>query len=136
MSARILIVEDEHIVAADLEIKLTRMGYEVVGLAVTGEEGIALADRYRPDVVLMDIQLRGRMDGRETADVIRTKCGAPIIFITAFAGLLAQDQPGGAITEMCLTKPFSTTELKDRLESELKTKALTNMDGRLLPESK
>ena len=124
MSARILIVEDEYIVAADLEMKLRRMGYEVVGSAVTGEGAIALADRYRPDVVLMDIQLQGHMDGTEVANAIQARSGIPIIFVTAFAGLLSRDTQGGSIPEMCLTKPFTETDLKDRLQAVIRRKAL------------
>jgi DNA-binding response OmpR family regulator len=120
MSARILIVEDEHIVAADLEMKLTQLGYQVVGSAITGEEAISLAERFRPDVVLMDIQLRGPMDGTEAADAIRTGSGTPIIFVTAFAGLLPRDTQNGALPEMCLSKPFSATELKDKLQAVLR----------------
>lgn len=128
MSARILIVEDEYIVAADLEMKLMHMGYEIVGPAVTGEEAIALADQYRPDVVLMDVRLEGPMDGREAANVIRKKAGTPIIFVTAFAGLLSENTEEGKNLEICLTKPFSTTELKDRLQSVLlsRTEACDN----------
>ena len=111
MAARILIVEDEYIVAADLEMKLTRLGYQVVGSAVTGEEAIVLAERHRPDVVLMDVQLQGRMNGVEAAETIRTKVCVPIIFITAFGGMLPGEKQAEAVSEMCLSKPFSATEL-------------------------
>ena len=94
MTARILIVEDEYIVAADLEMKLMRMGYQVIGSAVTGEEAVALADEHRPDIVLMDIQLQGSMDGTEAANAIRARSGTPIIFVTAFAGLLPPGYAG------------------------------------------
>lgn len=119
MSARILIVEDEPIVAADLDMKLTRMGYQVVGLAVTGEEAIGLAERYRPDVVLMDIQLQGRMKGTEAAETIRISNDIPIIFITAFAEMLTREMQDGGHSEMCLSKPFSAAELKDKLQAVL-----------------
>jgi CheY-like chemotaxis protein len=119
MSARILIVEDEYIVAADLEMKLAGMGYQVVGPAVTGEEAIVMAHKYRPDVVLMDIQLQGRMNGTEAATMIRTQSRTPIIFITAFAGTLPRDAQDGTISEMCLSKPFSAAELKHQLQAVL-----------------
>ena len=119
MAARILIVEDEYIVAADLEMKLTRLGYQVVGSTVTGAEAIVLAGRHRPDVVLMDIQLQGHMNGMETAETIRTRNRIPIIFITAFAGMLPGDKQGEGVFEMCLSKPFSATELKEKLEALL-----------------
>lgn len=119
MGARILIVEDEQIIAADLEIKLTRMGYQVVGSAVSGQEAIGLAERHRPDVILMDIQLEGRMNGMEAAETIRAGTRIPIIFITAFAGMLPRARQDQALSENTLSKPFSTTELKERLEAVL-----------------
>jgi CheY-like chemotaxis protein len=113
MPARILIVEDEYIVAADLQMKLTRLGYQVVGQTVTGEEAIVLTDKHLPDVVLMDMQLQGRMNGMEAAETIRARHQIPIIFITAFAGMLQ----GDVVSEWCLSKPFSATELKEKLEA-------------------
>ena len=67
----ILIVEDEAIVAADLAGKLGQLGYEVVGTAAEGEEAVELACRLRPHLVLMDIWLKGAMDGIEAAEAIR-----------------------------------------------------------------
>lgn len=119
--ARILIVEDEHIIAADLEMKLVAMGYQVVGAAVTGEEAVDLAERHRPDAVLMDIQLEGRMNGREAAEIIRTEHCVPIIFITAFAGMLSREMQDGT-PEVCLSKPFSTAELRESLQAVLNRK--------------
>jgi CheY-like chemotaxis protein len=119
MAARILIVEDEFIVAADLEMNLNRLGYQVVASAITGEEAIALAERHRPDIVLMDIQLQGRMNGTEAAETIRAGNRIPIIFITAFAGMLPAQKQGDVVSELCLSKPFSVTELKEKLEASL-----------------
>lgn len=124
MAARILIVEDEHIIAADLEMKLTRMGYQVVGSAVTGEEAVVLAEKHQPDAILMDIKLQGRLNGLEAAEAIRIKNSIPIIFISAFAGMLPARRRGGALSGMCLSKPFSATELKEKLEVILDTQVL------------
>ena len=63
----ILIVEDEHLVGFDLRRRLSRMGYTVVGITASGEEAIAHANRLRPDIVLMDVRLRGPVDGIEAA---------------------------------------------------------------------
>ena len=123
MAARILIVEDEFIVAADLEMKLNRLGYRVVGSAVNGEEAIALAERHRPDLVLMDIQLQGDMNGMEAAETIRAGNRIPIIFITAFAGMLPGHKQGDVVSELCLSKPFSVTELKEKLEACLRERS-------------
>lgn len=119
MAARILIVEDEYIIAADLEMKLVRMGYQVVGSATAGEEAIRLAELHRPDVILMDIQLQGGMNGKEAAETIRARNDIPIIFITAFAGMLPHTLEGEAHPEIALSKPFSAIELKECLTAVL-----------------
>ena len=91
MPARILIVEDEQIIAADLRNKLLRMGHEIVGMAIAGDEAISIAEQVRPDLVLMDVQLDGAMSGIEAARKIQEHMGAQIIFITAFPGVFLRD---------------------------------------------
>ena len=117
MNRRVLIVEDEVIVAEDLRWQITQAGYEVVGVTGSGEEAIALADRERPDVVLMDVQLQGGIGGIEAAQLIHQKSGSAIIFVTAFAAVFLKNpshmQPPG----ICLSKPFSTVQLKAALQS-------------------
>ena len=81
--ARILIVEDERIVANDLRGRLDRIGYDVVGMACTGEDAIARAREHLPDIVLMDITLKGAMDGVEAAEEIGRASDIPVIFMTA-----------------------------------------------------
>ena len=121
MGVRVLIVEDEQIVAADLESKLQRMGHEVLGIAASGGDAIRLADSERPDVVFMDIQLQGPLDGIDTAKSIQRSTGAPVIFITAFAGVFLRNpeqmQPPG----LCLSKPFSLKQLEAALDVVLKS---------------
>src|SRR5215210_5403286 len=80
---KILIVEDETIVAADLTEKLRRIGYEVVGSTRRGEDAVTIAAAERPTLVLMDIVLAGEMDGIEAADRIRQTSNLPIVFLTA-----------------------------------------------------
>ena len=76
MSARILIVEDEQIIAADLRNKLVGLGHEIVGMAIAGAEAISIAEQVRPDLVLMDVQLEGAMSGTEAARTIQKHTGA------------------------------------------------------------
>ncbi len=119
MPARILIVEDEQIIAADLEGKLQRMGHEVVGMAIGGEEAINIAVQLKPDLVLMDVQLEGAMSGTDAARTIQERTGAPIIFVTAFPGVFLRDpaqmrQPG-----ICLGKPFTKVQLEAALGAAL-----------------
>lgn len=113
---KILIVEDEQIVAADLQMKLGRLGHHVVGSASTGEEAIEEAKQKRPQVVLMDVQLLGGMDGIEAAAHIQQATGAPVVFLTAYAGVFIQDPTLMRSPGLCLSKPFSLPQLQAILE--------------------
>jgi CheY-like chemotaxis protein len=118
LSLRVLIVEDEQIIAADLEGKLEKMGHQVVGTAISGEEAIALADQMWPQLVMMDIQLRGEIDGTEAARTIQARTGAEIIFITAFPGVFLKHPSGMPKPGICLIKPFSKQQLEAALSAE------------------
>jgi CheY-like chemotaxis protein len=115
MSARILIVEDEQIIAADLRNKLLRMGHEVVGMAIAGDEAISIAEQVRPDVVLMDVQLEGPMNGKEAAHTIQERTGARIIFLTAYPGVFLRDESQMEEPGICIGKPFSRVQLEAAL---------------------
>jgi len=95
----ILIVEDEGIIARDIRQQLTELGYQVVGDTPTGEEAIVLTEQLKPNLVLMDIHLAGKMDGIEAAQAIRKRFGTPVVFLTAFAG-------GETLERAKLTEPF------------------------------
>lgn len=82
-SAKILVVEDEQIVALDIQGMLRRLGYTVTGLAATGEMAITKAEQTKPDLVLMDIKLRGDIDGIEAGQQIKARFGIPVIYLTA-----------------------------------------------------
>ncbi len=98
-SERILIIEDESVVALDLRQRLENLGYQVVGHATRGEKGVQLALETKPDLIMMDIKLRGALDGIEAAQRIRAEIDIPIVFLTAFA-----DQE--TIRRAALTGPF------------------------------
>ena len=83
--ASVLIVEDEAIVAMDLKQRVESNGYQVVGVVDSAEQAITLAEDTLPDLVLMDVQLSGEMDGIGAADLIRTRFKIPVIFLTAFS---------------------------------------------------
>src|SRR6185369_13231089 len=93
----VLIVEDEAIIAADLSGKLGHLGYEVVGSAAEGNDALEIASRLKPQIVLMDIRLRGAMDGIETAEAIRSRIDVPVIYLTAHsdAATLARAKHSG-----------------------------------------
>lgn len=116
MPNRILIVEDEQIIAADLAGQVGRMGHEVVGMAIAGDEAIEMADRLKPDIVLMDIKLEGKTTGTEAARVVQERTGARIVFITAFPDVFRNtaqlETPG-----ICLGKPFSRFQLEAALQT-------------------
>ncbi len=83
--AKIMIVEDEVLFAKNLQELLERLGYTVPALVATGEEAIEKAGEMKPDLVLMDIVLKGGMDGIEAADLIRTRFKIPVVYLTAYA---------------------------------------------------
>ena len=112
----ILIVEDEAIVAADLAGKLGRLGYDVAGTAAQGEAAVALACRLQPHLVLMDIWLKGPMDGIEAADAIRRRNDVPVVFLTAHSdpATLARAKLTGPFGY--ILKPFEERELATQIE--------------------
>ncbi len=85
LQARILIVEDEGIIAFCLESTLTDLGYDVVGAVPSGEEALEEVRDQQPDLVLMDIQLLGKMNGIEAATQIRAQFGTPVVYMTGYA---------------------------------------------------
>lgn len=119
MPAKILIVEDEAIVALDLVHRLRSLGYIVSGSTATGEQAIQSAEDVRPDLVLMDIRLDGDMNGIEAAAYLRDRFDLPIIFVTAYSDndVLKQALMVGA--SRFLLKPFEDEELRDAVESIL-----------------
>lgn len=117
MKGRILIVEDESIVADDLQHQVLQLGYEVVGTAACGDEALTLAEETRPEIVLMDIQLEGAMTGVETAKLIQRKTGAAVIFVSAFAAVFIRDPSQMTAPGICLSKPFSPLQLRAALQS-------------------
>ncbi|MBP1624626.1 MAG: sensory transduction regulatory protein, partial [Acidobacteria bacterium] len=117
--ARILVVEDETIVALDLQNSLKILGYEVVGTASNGPDAIAKATKTRPDLVLMDIILQGDMDGVQTAEAIHAQLNVPVIFLTACADEKTLQR--AKVTEPFgfMIKPFEDRELHSHIEIAL-----------------
>ena len=112
----VLVVEDESIVSKDIQHSLKKLGYNVVGASATGEKAIELAGSEKPDIVLMDIMLKGDMNGIEAAETIKDNHSIPVIFLTAYAdeSTLAKakiTQPYGYIL-----KPFKEIDLHTTIE--------------------
>ena len=113
---RILIVEDEPIVAADLSAHLKRLHYQPVGRAASGAQAIALADELRPDLVLMDIQLEGDMDGVDAAAAIRQRFHIPSLFLSAYSEPATIERAKAAEPFGYILKPFDGRELQANIE--------------------
>jgi two-component system, response regulator PdtaR len=118
--ATILIVEDELIVAESLSLDLQRKGYAIAGIVSTGEEAINAASISQPDLILMDITLKGKLDGIETCKIIQQQQAVPVIFITAFsdrANVERAQQTGEPLHY--LVKPIRLKDLTRRIEAIL-----------------
>lgn len=148
MTIRLLIVEDEVIIAKDLEQHLRRWGYQVVGLAVSSDEGLQLAVDLHPDLILMDVQLDGDLDGIETAALIYEHFDIPVIYLTAHSDEATLERAKPTRPFGYLVKPIDFATLhasievavythlirKQLAESELQHRAIlsTALDGFML----
>jgi two-component system response regulator LytT len=95
----ILVVEDESIVSKDIQHSLLRFGYGLAGACSNGDKAIELVQELNPDVVLMDINLKGELSGIETAEIIKKEYAVPVIFLTAYADDLT-------LTKAMIAEPF------------------------------
>lgn len=118
-NTKVLIVEDEHIVALDMKNRLQQFGYEVVEHVGSGQEAIRSVKTLKPDVVLMDIQLKGDFDGIQTAEYIKQHQDIPIIFITAYADKTTLERAKGIEAFGYLIKPYNDRELYTNIEVAL-----------------
>ena len=119
MSARILIVEDERITAEDLRDILTDLGYTVTASVSSGAEAIARAEETAPDLALMDIRIKGDMDGTEAARALRERFNIPVIYLTAHADSSTVSRAKSAEPLGYITKPFQEAELHASIEIAL-----------------
>jgi CheY-like chemotaxis protein len=120
MTARILIVEDEGLIALHIEEMLSHAGYEVAALFPSGEDALAyLATSPPPDIILMDIGLGGILSGIETARRIRAKADIPVIFLTAYNDPPRLSEAAEVSPYGYLTKPFVDKDLVAALQAAL-----------------
>ncbi len=116
MKRRILIVEDEKIIAEDIKRTLYSFNYDVVGIISYGEEAVKVAGEQTPDLILMDVMLSGEMNGLEAADIIYRDFDIPVIFLTAYANDEILSKAALSSPFGYLIKPFEDRELKANLE--------------------
>jgi PAS domain S-box-containing protein len=118
-SAKILIVEDNRIVARDLQQQLVRLGHTIAGVTARGEDVVALALESKPDLALMDIRLDGDLDGIEAAQQLRERCGVPVIYLTAYADDQTLERATRTEPFGYLLKPFEDSQLRTAIEMAL-----------------
>ena len=113
---RALIVEDEILIAEELKERLSRLGFSVIAAVDSAEEGIAIATRERPDVVLMDIRLKGAKDGVQAATDIYSQVDVPVVYLTAHSDPLTVERAKRTHYDGFILKPFRARELQSTIE--------------------
>lgn len=121
---RALIVEDEALIAEELKERLLRLGFSVIGAVDSADDGIAIATRERPDLVLMDIRLKGKKDGVQAAAEIRQKVDLSIIYVTALSDQATVERARGTPHDGFILKPFHRRELQSTIEIAMQRRAL------------
>jgi|SRR5579872_4780671 len=125
---RALIVEDEVLIAEELKARLSLLGFSVIAAVDSGEEGIAIATRERPDLVLMDIRLKGEKDGVQATKEIHQQVDVPIVYLTAYSDRLSVDRARGTEYDGFVLKPFRAGELQSTIEIVMQRHALRLKD--------
>lgn len=116
---RILIVEDERIVAKDIANTLRKLGYDVLPTASTGEDAVRVSKQEKPDLVLMDIYLRGELDGIEVAQAIKLEQHVPIVFLTGMSDVESLQRAVPVEPLGYIVKPYNDSELRCAIEVAL-----------------
>ncbi len=119
MSKRILIVEDEGLIAADIEMALESMGYKVVGKAWNGDLALDLIASTSPDLVILDITIQGTLTGIDLAKIIREKYNFPFVFLTSHADNATLNRVKETLPYGYIVKPFTDNNLKSTIELAL-----------------
>ncbi len=115
----ILVVEDEGIVAMNTKLALISMGFEVLPIAISGTSALKIAVRLKPDLILMDIRLRGKMDGIETTIKLRESMDIPVIYVTAHTDDLTVERANNTNPNGLLQKPVDDKTLKKAINKAL-----------------
>lgn len=113
---KITIVEDEMVIAANISLQLSSLGYEVTGILPRGKEALAHIKENRPDIILMDINLKGAWDGVETAQQIQKDRNIPLIYLTANADETHFNRAKATNPYAFISKPFKKLDLQRAIE--------------------
>ncbi|WP_142783297.1 LytR/AlgR family response regulator transcription factor [Changchengzhania lutea] len=113
---KILIVEDEMIIAANMSLQLTTLGYNVIGIMPKGEDALSHIKQNQPDIILLDIHLRGDLTGIETAKIIQEDYKIPIIYVTANADEVHFNKAKTTNPYAFISKPFKKLDLQRAIE--------------------
>ena len=114
-----LIVEDDAVVAEDLQQMLSRLGYEAYAIAASAEAAVAEALKRRPDVVLVDVEMKGTLDGIDAAEILRSRFNIPIVYLTAHADDATIARANRTEPYGYLLKPVDSAELRSVIEVAL-----------------
>ena len=117
---KIAVVEDEGIVAMDISKCLTSLGYDVTFISDSGEKVLELVKESLPDLILMDVELKGQLNGLDTARLLREKYSIHIVFLTAFEDETTLNRIGELSPDGYLVKPFEDDQLENTLKRVLK----------------
>jgi CheY-like chemotaxis protein/DNA-binding PadR family transcriptional regulator len=129
--SKILVVDDEAIITMQLEERLTAMGYTVAGMAASGEDAVDKARRMRPDLVLMDIVMPGKMNGIEAARIVTNELDIPVVFVTSYADDVIIEKAKSVRPYGYIVKPFNELEIKAAIEVALFRKAAEHEEQKL-----
>jgi CheY-like chemotaxis protein len=114
---KVVIAEDERIIALGLSSVLKKLGHDVRDLCASGELCIESVERHHPDVVFMDIRMDGELDGIEAAQIVRDRFGTPIVFTTAFDDITTRQRAAEVEPAAFLTKPIASDSIRNVLEA-------------------
>lgn len=124
LGRRALIVEDETLIAEELRERLSRAGFFVIAAVDSAEEGIEIAIREQPDLILMDIRLRGAKDGIEAAQEIRKQVDLSIVYVSAHSDQLTIERAKRTDHDGFIRKPFHRSDLQSTIEIAMRRRAI------------
>lgn len=118
-NVNILIVEDESILAINMKMSLLDMGYSVVGIAASGNQAIELAEQTNPNIIFMDIKIKGKIDGIETAKILYKKLKKRVVFITALTDKATEQRAAECNPIAFISKPVEDFQFRGIIDKAL-----------------